>query len=225
MASRSSTWQTSSVVAVVVARDLEVQRREVLAGQRLAALGLLVKGQLELGELGLPEQRRAQAVEQRAQQEQAGGVVLGAIEHVVNQQILVERRRHLGDEDRVVGGRVRLRAVRQERVHRVPRLVRQRRQVLVAAVEVEQLIRVHAVDARRIRARPLARRRQVVGPPALEPLAQRLRVRLAQRRQRVERDRARLVRREAHVHARHERHVQVLVAQLSSPSMRLRSAR
>ena len=50
------------------------------------------------------------SVEQRAQQEQPRGVVLRALEHVVDQQVLVEGRRHLGDEDRVVGGRVGLRA-------------------------------------------------------------------------------------------------------------------
>jgi hypothetical protein len=64
--------------------------------------------------------------------------------------------------------------------------VRERREVLVLAVEVEELVGVDAVDAGGVRARSLAGGREVVGPAAVVPRPQRVDVALPQRRERVE---------------------------------------
>jgi len=59
------------VLSVILARDFEIQLVERFTGQRFALLRHLVRTQLELGELGLAEQGRAQAVEQRPEDVQA----------------------------------------------------------------------------------------------------------------------------------------------------------
>ena len=79
-----------------------------------------------------------------------------AREQVLEQQRLVQRRRHFGDEDRVARIHERLRLVRQDGVHRVPHLVRQREHVVERVGVVQEHVRVRAVHRRRVRARPLA---------------------------------------------------------------------
>jgi len=69
-------------------------------------------------------------------------VVGGVREHVLKKQHFAERGRHLGDENRV--GRVdeRLVGIRQERVHRMPHLVRERahrKQIVVVTHQDERL--------------------------------------------------------------------------------------
>ena len=157
----------------------------------------------------------AQAVEPVAEQRQPGGVVLGPPQHEVEQQRLVERRGHLGHEDRVVGGRVGLRLVGQPGVHRVARLVGQRREVVVLPVEVEQLVRVDAVDAGRVGAGALAGGGEEVGPAALVAGAAappRSPCRAARRPRAV--SACACVGREGEVDLADQRHVEVLVAEL-----------
>ena len=91
-------------MAIVVAKQLEVELGERLARDGLAALRPLVDLQLEIGEERLPEEGLAQAVEGVPQQREPGGVILGLPEHVVEQQVLVEGRGHLGHEDGVFRG-------------------------------------------------------------------------------------------------------------------------
>ena len=96
----------------------------------------------------------------------------GAVEHEVEKQRLAQRRRHLGDEDRVRRVDERLVRVRQERVHRVPHLVRQREHRVERVVVVEQHVRVDAVHRRRVGAAPLAGILVDVDPVAEQRVAQ-----------------------------------------------------
>ena len=157
------------VVAVVLPGHLRVQLVERLAGDRLALLRHLVHAQLELGELGLAEHRDLDAFQIVAQQRQLRRIVLDVLEHVVDQQRLVERRRDLGDEDRVRRGGERLRLVRVVALHRVPELVGQRADVVVLAVVVQQHERVDVVGAAvRVGAGALAFVGQQIDPALLE---------------------------------------------------------
>ncbi len=167
--------------AVVLAQQLEVQRVERFLRERLAALDRLVDLELELREHRLAEERLAHRVEVARQQEEPGVVVLRLVEHVVEQQALVQRRGDLGNEDRVIRGSVRLVVPGQPGMHRVSRLVRQRRNLLPAPVEVHQLVGMHAVDPVAVGARVLAGVRQEIHPARLVSLAQRVDVVLAER--------------------------------------------
>ena len=90
-------------------------------------------------------------------------------EHVVDEQRFVERGRHFGDEDRVVGERIRLRLVREVALHRVPELVRERADVVVLPVVVDQHVRVDVVGtALRVGARTLAVVGQQIDPSLRE---------------------------------------------------------
>ena len=66
-------------------------------------------------------------------------------EQVFEQQRLAQGRRHFGDEDRVARIDEGLMLLRQQRVHRVPHLVRQREHGVERIVVVQQHVRVHAV--------------------------------------------------------------------------------
>ena len=91
------------------------------------------------------------------EQHDALALVGRAREHVVEEQRLAQRGRHFGDEDRVAGIDERLMRVREDRVHRVAHLVRQREHGVERVVVVQQHVRLHAVDRRRVGAAPLAR--------------------------------------------------------------------
>ncbi len=79
------------IVTVVLARDVQIQLRERVAGDRLAALPHLVHPQLELGELRLTEHGGLDAFEVVAEQRQPRRRVLDPLQHVVDEQRLVER--------------------------------------------------------------------------------------------------------------------------------------
>ena len=174
----------------------------------------LVQAQLELGKLRLPEDRSLDVLEVAAEDRQPRVVVLHLLEHVVDEQRLVERGGDLGDEDRVIGGGVGLRLCREIALHRVAQLVGQRAHVVVLAVVVDQHVRVDAEDAVRVGARTLAVVREQVDPALGECLLDGGRVLVAERLHRVEHELLRVFRRVREVHRRHERRVEIVVVQL-----------
>ena len=99
-------------------------------------------------------------------------VVARVGQRLMNQQILVQRRRDLSDEDGVARGGEWLAFVGQQGVHRMPRFMRQGGNVIPLAIEVEQLIGMHAIHPRRVRARAFARAGQKIGPSGLQAMGQ-----------------------------------------------------
>ena len=144
-------------VAVEVGQQAAIQRAQALGRDRLAALDHPVRLELVVGEQHLAVERAGDLVDGVLQQHDALARIGRAGQHVVEQQRLAQRRRHLGDEDRVARIHERLRLVRQHRVHRVAHLVGQREDAVERVVPVEQHVRVHAVDRRRVGAAVLAR--------------------------------------------------------------------
>ena len=112
--------------------------------------------QLVIGEQALAVERADDIVDGVLQQHDALALIGRARQHVIEEQHLAQRRRHFGDENRVVGVHERLMGLRQHRVHRVPHLVRQREHRIERVVVVQQHVRMHAVHRRRIRAAALA---------------------------------------------------------------------
>ena len=126
--------------------------------------------QLVIRKQALAVERADDIVDGVLQQDDALALIGGARQHVIEEQHLAERRRHFGDENRVVGVHERLMRLRQHRVHRVPHLVRQRKHRIERVVVVQQHVRMHAVHRRRIRAAALARVFVHVDPAPLERL-------------------------------------------------------
>ena len=144
-------------VAVEVGQQAAVERAQALGRDRLAALDLAVRLELVVGEQHLAVERAGDLVDGVLQQHDPLARIGRPGQHVVEQQRLAERRRHLGDEDRVARIHERLRLVRQHRVHRVAHLVGQREDAVERVVPVEQHVRMHAVHRRRVGAAVLAR--------------------------------------------------------------------
>ena len=124
--------------------------------------------QLEVGEHHLRVERAGDAVDRVLQQHARCSRAGRPLEHEIEEQRLAQRGRHLGDEDRVARVHERLRLMRQQRVHRVPHLVRQREHRVERLVVVEQHVRVRAVHRRRVRAAALAGVLEDVDPAAVE---------------------------------------------------------
>ena len=95
----------------------------------------------------------------------------------------------------------------------VAHLVHEREHIVERALEVEQHIGMHA-RACRIRARALALVLVNVDPAVFKALADEREIILAERRERLERDLLRLLKRELHLHALDDRHIQVVHMQL-----------
>ena len=113
--------------------------------------------QLEVRKHDLCVERRHDAVDRMLQEDDPLPLIGGAAEHVVEEQRLAERRRHLGDEDRVAGVHERLMRVGQKGVHRMTHFVGQREHGVERVVVVEQHVRMHAVHRGGVRAAPFAR--------------------------------------------------------------------
>jgi len=135
------------VVAIVPPEEVSVELGQGVCGQGLALLRRPVDGQLEVRELGLPEDRALEPVEVAHEQGEPRVVVLDRLEHPVDQQGLVEGGGHLRHEGRVVGGGIGLGLVGVEAVQGVAQLVGQGTDVAELAVEVEQDVGVHVVAA------------------------------------------------------------------------------
>jgi hypothetical protein len=136
-----------------------------------------VDPQLELRELRLAEDGALDVLEVVAEQREPRVVVLDRLQHVLDQQRLVERGGDLGDKRRVVGQVERLRLVRQVALHRVPELVRHRADVGVLAVVVDQHVGMDVVGAAvRVGAGALPFVRQQVDPSLAERALDRSRV-------------------------------------------------
>ena len=98
-------------------------------------------------------------------------------------QRLVDRRRYLGDKDRISCFGIGLRAVGVIGVHRVPQLVRDREDLARRLLVVEQDVRMRAVRAPRIGATALALVLADVDPPLGERLVEQLAVLFPERRE------------------------------------------
>ena len=134
-------------VAVVASGDADVQLRECVAGNRLAPGRHFVHTKLVFRELRLTEHGGLDVLEVAPEQRQPRRSVRDVLEHVIDEQRLVERRGDLGDERRVISRLVRLRLVRVVAVHRVTELVRQRADVVVLTEIVQQDVWMHLVRA------------------------------------------------------------------------------
>ncbi len=111
---------------------------------------------LELGEHGLANQGATNRLELLVDDVEPHERVTGALEQVVRQKRLVGGGGDLGDEQRVTAVRVRLRALRVERMHAVTRLVSEREHAVDLALPVHQDERVGAVRAGAVGAATLA---------------------------------------------------------------------
>src|SRR3546814_20206648 len=85
---------------MVLAQDVGIDLRQSVAGQRFAAIGPRMHFALERGEHGLAEISRTQTLECRAKVEQLLVIGFRDLQHVVEQQGLVQRGGNLGHEDR-----------------------------------------------------------------------------------------------------------------------------
>jgi hypothetical protein len=94
-----------------------------------------VRGQFEIREQHLRVERAGDVVDGVLQQHHLFGLVRRALQEMVEQQRFRQRRRHFGDEDRVIRVHERLPLVGQHRVHRVSHLVRQREHVVQRVVQ------------------------------------------------------------------------------------------
>ncbi len=174
-----------------------------------------MRSELELRELRLAEDGPFDVLQIVAEQRQLDGRVFDLLQHLVDEERLVERRRDLGDEGRITCGRERLRPVREEAVHRVAELVRQGADVGVLAVVVQQHVRVDVVrGAVRVRARALAVVRVQIDPAFGEGALRAGRVFLAERRERIQHACFGFVGGVGQVDRGHERSIEVVVMQL-----------
>ena len=135
-------------IAVVRLEQVEVDLAQALRRDRAPVLDETVRLQLVVREQHLRVERADDAVDCVLEEHDALALIGRLRQHVVEEQRLGERGRHLRDEDRV--GRIdeRLMRVREERVHRVPHLVRQREDRVERVVVIQQHVRVHAVHRR-----------------------------------------------------------------------------
>ena len=171
-------------VAVVVVQQLRVGLGQDLRRDRLILLGEPMRAQLVVGEQHLRVEGAGDVVDRVLEQHDPLDRIGRSRQHVLEQQRLAQRGRHLRDEDRVVRVDERLGLVRQDGVHRVTHLVRRREHVVERVGVVQQHVRVRAVHRRRVRARALAFVLVDVDPAALEALAQPLLVVRPERRDR-----------------------------------------
>ena len=204
------------LVSVILLEKGKIELGQVVARKALARLGHLVHLHFELGEEDLAEKGLAKAVQVAAEEEELGGVVFGLVlEHVVQEEVLVQRAGHLGHEDGVVRGDVGLVPAGKEGVHGVARLVGQRGDIVVAAHEVQELVGVHIVGrAVAVRARFLALGGHEVHPAGLVALLEVVHIGLAEGSAGFEREVHGLLGREGQVHILHDGGVEVLVAEL-----------
>ena len=140
-------YRDALIVPVVLLRDVQIQLGQRVARYRLAFLRHFVCAQLELGELRLAEDGAFDVLQVVSQKRQPGVVILDVLEHVIDEQRLVEGGRHFRDEDRVVDERVGLRLVRKVALHRVTELVGDRAHVGILSAVVDQQVRMHVVRA------------------------------------------------------------------------------
>ena len=135
-------------VAVVRPQQIGIDVAQDVRRDRASLLGQPVRLELVVGEHHLRVEGRHDAVNRVLQQHDALALVRGPLEHVVQEQRLAQRRRHLRHEDRVSGVHEGLMCVREERVHRMAHLVGKREHGVERVVVVQQHVRMHAVHGR-----------------------------------------------------------------------------
>ena len=135
---------------------------------------------LKVGEHRLPVEGGADVVQMLGEQRRPLGLALGVVEQIVVEQHLVGGGGHLRAEQGVVRVDERLRLVGVPAVHRVAGLVHQRKDVVQRAVEVEQHVGVHVVDAGGVGPAHLALPGIDVAPPLVAGAFDKFRVVLAQ---------------------------------------------
>ena len=152
------------VRAVILFVEFEVHARKIIDGERLALQVHFVRVVLELGEHGLTEQRRAEAVEPQAQQVLFDINVLDVFHKIFVEQCFVANGRDLGDEYAVIPLGIRLIFLRIVRMQAVPELVREREYVLGRRRVIEQDVRVRGIRRPAVCAAALAGGRHYVYP-------------------------------------------------------------
>ena len=143
-----------------------VETADVLERQRLAGFGRSVCQPLELGEHRLPDNRGPDAVDLPGEDRRPLARGSRPRQERPGEELLVERARYLGDEDRVAGELVGLGLRREPRVHRMPRLVGEREHVLdPLLLEVHEDVGIGIIGAGAEGPGLLAGVRVAVAPP------------------------------------------------------------
>ena len=171
-------------IAVIRLQQVEVDVGERVGRDRLSLLDEAMRLQLVVCEEHLRVEGGDDAVDGVLQQHDALAIVGRLPEHVLEEQHLAERRRHLGHENRVRRVHERLVRVRQQRVHRMPHLVGEGEHRVQRIVVVQQHVRMDAVHRRRVGAAALSRILVHINPVAEQHVAQLRAVLLAERRHR-----------------------------------------
>ena len=161
-------------VAVIVGQQLLVGLGENLGRDRLILFGEPMRAQLVVRKQHLRVERPGDVVDGVLEQNDPFDRIRRSREHVLEQQRLAQRGRHLRNENRVVRVDEGLGFVRQDRVHRVTHLVGRREDVVERVGVVEEHVRVRAVHRCRVGARALAFVFVDVDPAALEARAETL---------------------------------------------------
>lgn len=169
-------------VAVVGAQRRVVEGTEDVGGDRFPRLDEAMRLQFPIGKHHLREERASDAIDGVLEEDDTLEWIGRVREPVVEQERLAQRRRHLGDEDGVVGVHEWLALVRQHRVHGVSHLVREREGGIECVVVVHEHVRVDAVHRRRVGTRALAVVLVDVHPAAFEAGGKALLVLPAERR-------------------------------------------
>ena len=198
----------------VVFDESAVERVQRGGRQGLAVFRHGVGGFLEFREHRLPVDRAFEVLEVLVQERHARLRLVGVLEQIVDEQVLVDRGGHLGDEDGVVGVLRRLVMVRVPGVHRVAHLVDDRGHFVEGPGEVAEDVRVRMVGARREGAGALALVRVDVDPAVLEGAAHHIAIFFAERLDRLQDDLLRLFIGVFDVEVGDQRRVDIVVVEL-----------
>ena len=198
-------------------QQLAIRILQRLHGQRLARLGHLVRDFLKLGKHRLPDHRAADVVQLAVDQIGPLPVVAGIGQQMMAQQHLVERAGHFGHEDHVAVVLVRLLAGRMPGVHRVPRLVGQRKDLVehVRLIVHQDIRRAVERAARKGPALLSLVRIAVAPPPVDQPLRQHAAILAPQRREGLDHQLHRLGPRPLDLQVAEDRHVRVVVVNVA----------
>ena len=172
---------------------------------------------LKLSKHRLPVHRPLEALEVLIQQRHLLLGITALREEIFHQEVFIDRRCHLGDENGIVGILLRLMVVREVAVHGVAHLMRDRRHRVERPGEIREDVRLRAVGAVRVRATFLAPVRIYIDPMLPESTLDRRAIVVAERMNRIQDHRLRLFIAVAALHTCRERRIEIIVVKLGYP--------